>query len=248
MELSNKVAVITGAGQGIGEGIARRFVREGARVVVVDVNQAQVAALQREFPDSMLGVAADLSSAAAVESAFDAAVQRFGGVDVLVNCAMVRANMGIEALDEKLIDAATGVGIKGLIFCARRAAREMKKRGGGAIVNFSSFYTATPSKERALYTAVKGAVEALTRALAVDLGADNIRVNAVAPGPVLTPSRAARGHGDPGKIEPRYLRGPIARFATVQEVEEAVLFLATPRSSFTTGVVLRLDGGLTIAG
>ncbi|MFM9966789.1 MAG: SDR family NAD(P)-dependent oxidoreductase [Burkholderiales bacterium] len=247
MELQGKVALITGAGQGIGEGIARRFVAEGARVVAVDMHAAQLAAIESSSGGSILGVVADVGTSTGIEAAFDAAIAKFGAIDILVNCAMVRANMSIEELDEKLIDQATGVGIKGLILCVRRAAREMRKRGGGTVINMSSFYTRTPAKERALYTAVKGAVEALTRALAVDLGADNIRVNAVAPGPILTPSREARGHGDPAKIEERYRKGPMGRFGRVEEVVEAVLFLATPRSSYMTGHIMALDGGLTIA-
>jgi len=247
VELQGKVALVTGAGQGIGEAIARRFAAEGAKVIAVDLNSAQLAAIEKDAGGSILGVTADLSSGSEIERAFDAGVAKFGGIDVLVNCAMVRANVGIDELDEKLIDLATGVGIKGLILCVRRAAREMRKRGGGTVVNMSSFYTRTPAKERALYTGVKGAVEALTRALAVDLGQDHIRVNAVAPGPILTPSREARGHGDPAKMEERYRRGPMGRFGKVDEVVEAVLYLATPRSSYMTGHIMALDGGLTIS-
>jgi NAD(P)-dependent dehydrogenase (short-subunit alcohol dehydrogenase family) len=246
MELQGKVALITGAGQGIGEGLARRFAAEGARVVAVDMDAALVNAVAASAGDAIAAVTGDMGKLADIERAFDVGVERFGGIDILVNCAMVRANLGIDALDERMIDLATGVGIKGLIFCVRRAAREMRKRGGGAIVNLSSFYTATPARERALYTGVKGAVEALTRALAVDLGDDNIRVNAVAPGPILTSRRAAMGHGDPGKIDPRYLVGPIKRFGTVDEVVETILFLCSSRSSYTTGAIHRLDGGLTI--
>lgn len=247
MEFQGKVAFVTGAGQGIGAGLARRLMTEGARVAAVDLDATLVKAVEKDANGAILGIQGDMSKLADIERAFDLTVAKFGGVDILVNGAMVRANVSIDQLDDRLIDLATGVGIKGLIFCVRRAAREMRKRGGGAIVNFSSFYTATPHKERALYTGIKGAVEALTRALAVDLGDDKIRVNAIAPGPILTPERAAKGHGDPEKVEARYRVGPMGRFGTRDEVIDAIMFLCSSRSSYATGAKLRLDGGLTLA-
>jgi len=247
MEFQGKVVLITGAGQNIGEGLVRRFAKEGARVAAVDLNGSLVSALETGSNGAILGIQGDMSKLADIEKAFDLAVEKFGGVDILVNCAMVRASVGLDQLDERMIDLATGVGIKGLIFCSRRAAREMRKRGGGVILNFSTFYTRTPHKERVLYTGIKGAVEALTRALAVELGDSKVRVNAVAPGPVLTANRAAQGHADPDKMEPRYRVGPMARFGTVDEVVESVLFLCSSRSSYCTGALLRVDGGLTLA-
>ena len=128
----------------------------------------------------------------------------------------------------------------------RRAAREMRKRGGGAIVNMSSFYVRAPAKGRAVYVAVKGGVEALTRALAVELADENVRVNAIAAGPVLTELRRARGDDDPDNLAERYRKSPMRRFGRVDEVLDAMMYLMTPRSSYMTGQVLALDGGLTI--
>ncbi|MEK6710033.1 MAG: SDR family oxidoreductase [Nitrospinota bacterium] len=246
MELSGKVALITGAAQGIGEALARRFAAEGGKVAAVDLLEERLASLEAGSGGAILGVRADLSSTPGVERAFDAAVARFGGVDILVNCAVVRAHVALEAVEEPLIDLALAVGVKGLILCARRAAREMRKRGGGVIVNLSSFYAKTPAKDRAVYVAVKGAVEGLTRSLAVEFAEDQIRVNAVAPGPVLTERRRAMGDGQPGQLAERYRKSPMGRFGEVEEVVEAILFLATPRSSFMTGQIMALDGGLTI--
>lgn len=247
MELKGKVLVITGAARGIGAEAARRFARLGANVAAVDVREGEPWRLGEESEGTVLGVRADISDARGVESAFDAAVGRFGGVDVLINCAVVRGNGPLAEVEEGAIDLALAVGLKGGILCARRAAQEMRKRGGGAIVNMSSFYVRTPAKGRVVYVAVKGGVEALTRALAVELADANVRVNAIAAGPVLTRLREARGEGGPDSLAERYRKSPMGRFGRVEEVLDAMMYLMTPRSSYMTGQVLALDGGLTIA-
>ncbi len=163
-----------------------------------------------------------------------------------MNCAVVRSNIPLEDIDEPTMDLALAVGVKGCVLCAQRAAREMRKRGGGAIVNMSSFYARTPVKERVIYVAVKGAVEGVTRALAVELAEFGIRVNAVAPGPILTERRKSQGHGQPGNLEERYRRMPMGRFGEVSEVIDSVIFLMTSQSSYMTGQTIVLDGGMTI--
>ncbi len=246
MELEGKVALITGAAQGIGEGAARRLISEGCRVAAVDIQEEKLAPLERELGSPFLGVRADLSRAGEMDRIFGEAVSRFGGIDILVNCAVVRLNVPFDEIDEPTLDLALAVGVKGCIFSAQLAAREMKKRGGGAIVNMSSFYVRTPVKERVIYVAVKGAIEGLTRSLAVELAEFGIRVNAIAPGPIMTELRKAQGHGQPGDLEERYRRMPLGRFGEVEEVLDTLLYLITPRSSFMTGQIIVLDGGLTI--
>ncbi|MDP7504145.1 MAG: SDR family oxidoreductase [Nitrospinota bacterium] len=246
MELKGRVALITGAAQGIGEGIARRIIYEGGRVAGVDIQGEGLSSLEREFGESFLGIKADLSREAEVERIFGESVSRFGGIDILVNCAVVRSNIPLEDIDEPTMDLALAVGVKGCVLCAQRAAREMRKRGGGAIVNMSSFYARTPVKERVIYVAVKGAVEGVTRALAVELAEFGIRVNAVAPGPILTERRKSQGHGQPGNLEERYRRMPMGRFGEVSEVIDSVIFLMTSQSSYMTGQTIVLDGGMTI--
>lgn len=247
MELEGKVAVVTGAAQGIGEAVVRRFAAEGARVVAADILADPLAQLERDHDGAVFGVTADLSSSAGVEKAFDDVATQFGGIDILVGCAAAKPMAPVDSIDDQTIDRAFSVGVKGLFLCARQAANLMRKRGGGAIVTLSSFYARRPSKDRAIYIATKGAVETLTRALAVEFADDNIRVNCLAPGPVLTPIRAARGDGNPGALPERYRRSPMKRFATVEEVADSIVFLSTAKSSYMTGHIMALDGGLTIA-
>ena len=246
MDLSGKIFVITGAARGIGADAARRFSGMGANVAALDVEEDGLRSLEAEAGGAVFGARADISNPNDVEDAFDAVVARFGGVDVLINCAVVRGNGPLAEIEETTIDLALGVGLKGGILCAKHAAQEMKKRGGGAIVNMSSFYARTPAKERVVYVAVKGGVEGLTRALAVELADSNVRVNAIAAGPVLTKLRESQGEGDPGNLAERYRKSPMGRFGRVDEVLDAMEYLVTPRSSYMTGQVLVLDGGLTI--
>ncbi len=246
MELEGKVAMVTGAAQGIGADTARRFAAEGARVVAVDLQEEKPAGIEKEGGEGVFGVKADMGDTEGIDRAFEEAVERFGGVDILVNCAVIRASGPLDSLEEEIADLTISVGLKGYIFCAQRAAREMRKRGGGAIVNMSSFYVRTPALERALYVTIKGGVESLTRALAVELAEDGIRVNAIAAGPILTERRREEGDGEPGKIAYRYQNGPMGRFGRVEEITDAMLYLVTPKSSYMTGQVIVLDGGLTI--
>lgn len=246
MELKGKIFVITGAARGIGADAARRFSGMGAKVAALDVNEEGLRSLETEADGVILGVCADISNEKGVEDAFEEVIGRFGGVDILINCAVIRGNGPLAEVEEATVDIALAVGLKGNILCAKRAAEEMRKRGGGAIVNMSSFYAHTPAKERVVYVAVKGGVEGLTRALAVELADSNIRVNAIAAGPVLTKLREGQGDGDPDNLAERYRKSPMGRFGRVDEVLDAMEYLVTPRSSYMTGQVLVLDGGLTI--
>ena len=212
MELKGKIFVITGAARGIGADAARRFSGLGAKVAALDVEEEGLRRLETKAGDAILGVRADISNEMDVEDAFDAVVKRFGGVDVLINCAVIRGNGPLAEIEEATVDLALSVGLKGGILCAKRAAAEMKKRGGGAIVNMSSFYARTPAKERVVYVAVKGGVEGLTRALAVELADSNIRVNAIAAGPVLTKLRESQGGRrprEPGGTLPKISHGQV---------------------------------------
>lgn len=247
MELEGKTVFIMGGAQGIGAESAKRFVSEGAHVAAVDILAEKLSELERIGKGSVLGIEMDISQGIGIERAFDTAVAKFGGIDILLNCAVVRGNGPLDAIEEATVDLAFSVGVKSYLLGAQRAAKEMRKRGGGSIISMSSFYYRTPAKERVVYVTMKGAVEGLTRSLAVELAPDNIRVNAVAAGPVLTDRRRELGHGEPTKMAERYRKLPLGRFGNVEEIIETILFLATPRSSYVTGQSILVDGGITIA-
>ena len=247
LELEGKAALITGGAQGIGAAVAKRFAAEGAMVTAVDLQADRLASMEREAGGRIRGVAADVGRADQIGRAFDSAIAHFGRLDILINCAVFRTMGPLDSVEESSLDLALAVGVKGYILCANRAAREMRRREGGTIVNMSSFYSLTPAKGRVVYAAVKGAVNSLTRALAVELAEDGIRVNAVAAGPIMTERRRAEADADPGYEKAERYRGmPMGRFGRPEEVVEAILFLVTPRSSYMTGQIIVLDGGITI--
>ena len=246
MELKGKVAVVTGAAQGIGEAVVRRFVAEGAQVVAADVLDEPLAQLERDTNGAVCAVAADLSSSAGVEKLFQIVAARFGGIDILVGCAAAKPMGSIESIDDQTIDRAFAVGVKGLFLCARQAAGLMRARGGGAIVTMSSFYARTPSEGRrhlrrrqgrggSAHARARGRV--CRRQHPCELSGARTGADAV---------RAARGDGNPETLADRYRRAPMKRFATVEEVADSVVFLSTAKSSYMTGHVMALDGGLTI--
>lgn len=247
LDLEGKVAFISGAAQGIGSITAQKFVSEGAKVIAVDQQKDKLDLLSSKGKGSIYGIQADLGNEKEIEIAFKTGCEHFGGLDILLNCAVLRSNMPLKDLDEQAITPALDVGIKGNILCSKFSSEYMKKRGGGVIVNMSSFYARTPAKERIVYVAVKSATEGLTRALAVELAEYNIRVNAIAPGPILTDRRVELGHGKDGDMEKRYENLLMKRFGRVEEIIEAILFLVTEKSSYITGQTIVVDGGITIA-
>ena len=247
LDLEGKIAFISGAAQGIGLISARKFISEGAKVIAVDKQKDKLDLLSSEGKESIFSIQADLGNEEEIENSVKSGCEYFGGLDILLNCAVLRSNMPLKNLDEKSIAPALDVGIKGNILCSKFSSEYMKKRGGGVIVNMSSFYARTPAKERIVYVAVKSATEGLTRALAGELSEYNIRVNAIAPGRILTDRRVELGHGKDGKMDKRYENLLLKRFGNVEEIIEVILFLVTDKSSYITGQTIVVDGGITIA-
>jgi NAD(P)-dependent dehydrogenase (short-subunit alcohol dehydrogenase family) len=252
-KLSGRVAVITGAGSGIGRAAADLFAREGAEVALVDLN-AQAAKDATEQITAAggraLAVGADVADAAQVDLAFRQISGEFGRVDVLYNNAGVNsAGSVVDASDEDW-DRCFAVNAKGTFLCSRAAGRLMVAAGSGSIINQGSVAALVGIANFASYCASKGAVVALTRSMSVDLAPRNVRVNAICPGtvytPLMEPMLRARGNGDlAAGLAMTTAKYPIGRLGTPEEIAAVALFLASDDSSFLTGSVITADGGMT---
>lgn len=246
--LQGRIALITGGGTGIGRAIAELFAREGASVVLsgrrAEPLQETVHQIRRDG-----GVATfargDVTRADRVEMLVQAAIYNFGGLDILVNNAGFRASGTILDTDERRWDRVLGTNLKGPYLVSRLAVPAMRQRGGGSIVNIASSSGLTGVRGAAAYSAAKGGLVSLTRSMALDLAADRIRVNAVCPGAVDSPSsrEAPEGGGEPILAEAARL-APLGRAGTPEDVARLVLYLASEESGWVTGAVIPVDGGL----
>ena len=235
------VVLVTGAGHGIGRAVAERFGQEGARVVVNDVAPTADSAAQAiaAAGGDAIGVVADVSKKADVDRMYDTALDRFGDVNVLVNCAgLVNESRHFFEGDEAWWDRVLDVNLKGVYLCSDRAARLMARRKGGTIISMSSGGATKAHRGNVAYDASKGGIEAFTRAAALDLAPYGIRVNAVAPGSILTTPVSEEDQRERGKTI------PLGRMGTPQEIAAAATFLASDDARYITGVTLSVDGGL----
>ncbi len=252
MRLHNKVAVITGAGSGIGRESALLFAREGARVVVADVNddagQAVVEELRAAGGEAVY-VRADVSKGADAEGMVRAAEESFGRLDVLFNNAGISHAKDDDAVatEEEVWDLTMNINLKGVFLGCKYGIPALRRAGGGSIINTASFVAllgaATP---QLAYTASKGGVLAMTRELAVIHARENIRVNALCPGPLRT-ELLMKYLDTEEKRQRRLVHIPMGRFGEAREIAQAALFLASDESSFTTGATFLVDGGITAA-
>jgi meso-butanediol dehydrogenase/(S,S)-butanediol dehydrogenase/diacetyl reductase len=251
MRLKDRVCIITGGGSGIGRASALLFAREGARLAVADKRLQAAEAVASECTGEgaqALPVEADVARAIDVQRMVAATVAAFGRLDVLVNNAGYGIAGSVVETDEQAWDDLMAVNVRGVYLCCKYAIPAMKANGGGTIVNTASVVAAVGIRDRAAYCASKGAVAALTRAVAIDHVGDGIRCNAVAPGTVDTPyfDRILKTSADPAavrrKLEERQLLG---RLGKPEEIAAAILFLAGDESRFATGTILTIDGGMT---
>lgn len=248
IELNDKVAVITGASRGIGEAIARTFVAHGARVVLASRKLEGVTAVAHDLGDAAHAVAAHTGHEAQCVSLVEAAIARFGRVDVLVNNAATNPYFG------PMIDTDGGawlktfeVNLQGYFWCAREVARHLQRRGvGGSIVSVASVAGLEAAPFQGVYGATKAAVISMTKTLAFELGASGIRVNAIAPGLVETRLASAIVHNE-ALVAEVVRKTPLGRYGQPDEIAGAALYLASDASSFMTGQTLVVDGGLTIS-
>ena len=252
MRLANKVAVVTGSSSGIGQATAIRFAEEGAAVCVADLDVgggdetvAQIkAAGGRAFFHK-----ADISSESEARELMNTAARELGGLDILVNNAAAFVFGTVETATEKDWDRILNVNVKGYAFCSKYAVLHMRKRGGGSIVNLGSISSFIAQPAFVPYNTSKGAVLQMTRCLAYDLAPDNIRVNCVCPGAILTPATmrdaASKGLTKEQVVELYAALHFIKRMGDPREVANAILFLASDEASFITATPLMVDGGYT---
>jgi 3-oxoacyl-[acyl-carrier protein] reductase len=247
--LWGQVALVTGAGRGIGKAIALRLAREGADIAILDVNLETAEATGREVRNSgrrAAARAADISDFAAVDTAVSEVVRELGRLDILVNNAGIEKRAPFFEITPSDWQRQLDVNLTGTFYCMQVAARDMAKRKYGRIVNLSSVAGLIGPIDLAAYGASKAGLIGLTRAAALDLADFGITVNAIAPGPIET--ELMRGAWSAEALRERPQHGAIARFGTVDEIAHAVLFLASPESGFITGITLSVDGGAVAAG
>jgi NAD(P)-dependent dehydrogenase (short-subunit alcohol dehydrogenase family) len=243
---AGEVAVVTGAGRGMGRAVARRFGREGAKVVVAELNfehGLEVAGEIKAAGGLAAAVEADVSRLADVDGIFDAAVKEFGGVDILVNNAGIGVARPILEYTEADWDRQMGVNVKGLFFCSQAAARLMIPRRQGKIVNFASTSAfVSSSKPEVAYDTSKGAVRQMTISMAAELAPHGINVNAVAPGTTETEMTRKTLSTEEGRAW-QVARIPLGRVGQPDDIASVVLFLCSPEASYITGHTLVADGG-----
>jgi NAD(P)-dependent dehydrogenase (short-subunit alcohol dehydrogenase family) len=241
--LDGKVAIVTGAGSGIGRAAARLFVAEGAQVVCADIsgNQATVA---DALGDVAIGVQVDVTKADDVARMVTAAEEGFGGLDVIFNnVGAGGSRMPLAEIDEETFDRVIDLNLRSTFLGMRYAIPAMLRRGGGSIVNTASAAGLVGWKDLAAYSAAKGGVVQMTKAAALDYATSGIRVNAICPGMTWT-GLAGAGDGDPPPTD-RPPPQPMNRWGRAEEVAAAALFLAGDGASFITGAAIPVDGGYT---
>ena len=246
MRIKEKVAIITGAGSGIGRGITRHFSEEGARVVLVDIDERGLKETQSSIIQQgreALSVQTDVSVSSQVSNMVKQAISHFGRIDVLVNNAGIEMSGTVASIQESDWDRVINVNLKGTYLCSHFVIPHMIRNGGGSIVNMSSDLGISPIPNVAAYAATKGGIIALTKAMAKDHAKDKIRINCLAPGPIETPLLRRFQPDHILKMVTEVLL-PMGRLGTAEEVAKAALFLASDDASFITGVILPVNGGL----
>ena len=251
--LDGKVCVITGAGGGMGREAARRFSREGARVCVADMND-QAGQTSAAEAGSHSGEAfffkADVTDPASVQTMYAETADRYGGIDVLYNNAgiMPEDDASILETETDAWQRVQDVNTKGVYLCCKYGIPYLLKRGGGSVINVASFVALVGAATSQIsYTASKGAVLSMSRELAVEFAKENIRVNALCPGPVETPLLLRLFEADEDAAQRRLVHVPMGRMARPEEIVAGALFLASDDSSYVTGTTFLVDGGLTAA-
>jgi NAD(P)-dependent dehydrogenase (short-subunit alcohol dehydrogenase family) len=244
-ELKGQVAIVTGGAKGIGQGIVLRLVREGMRVVVADIDDESLGQTIDALENLGVNVCAfqgDLSQPAIIGQLFEHTLSMFGGVNLLVNNAANLERRRLLDEHEDLFKLQIETNLSGPYLCSIKAAKIMREAGGGSIIHISSVGGLRAHAKGFPYDVTKGAIDSMTRAMAIDLAEYNIRVNAIAPGAIRTNRTPSSEHP---LVREMSARIPLQRFGLVSEISATVVFLASPEASYITGQIVYVDGGIT---
>jgi len=246
LRLKDKVAIVTGAGRGIGEATAKKFAAEGAKVVVADINEEDINKVVEEIKAAdgeAIGTVVDVTNREKVDGMIEDAVKAFGKLDIIVNNAGITADNTLLKMGEDEWDRVIKVNLKGVYNCGQAAAKVMAGQGNGVILNASSVVGIYGNYGQTNYAATKWGVIGMTKTWSKELGKKGIRVNAVAPGFILTPMTEKM----PEKVLAMMAdKAPIKRLGTPEDVANAYLYLASDEASFVTGTVLEVTGGIVL--
>lgn len=245
MRLEGKVAIVTGGASGFGFGIAERFAREGAKVVIADLDGEAAERAAEAIGGAALGVRVDVSDGAAVASVVEGAAARFGRIHVVVNNAgTTHRNRPMLEVDEATYDRIFAVNVKAIYHMARAVVPVFRAQGGGVMINTASTAGIRPRPGLVWYNASKGAVISLTKAMAIELAPEQIRVNCLCPVAGDTPMLGRFMGEDTPELRAKFVATiPIGRLSTPQDMANAALWLASDEAAFITGVALEVDGG-----
>lgn len=247
--LSNKVAIVTGAASGFGAEISRLYVKEGAKVVVADLNEAGAKAVAGELGGNAIAVKCDVSQRADIENLVAAAVKQFGTVDIVVNNAgYTHKNQPMLDTEEAAFDRCFAVNVKSIYLMAQAVVPLMKKKKSGCIINVGSVSGIRPRPGLVWYAGSKAAANLVSKAMAAELGPDNIRVNAICP--VMAPTgmiESFMGMANTDENRAKFTGSiPLGRLATPMDIAKAALYLASDLADFITGIELPVDGGRAV--
>ncbi len=246
MRLKGKIAIITGAGRGIGKATALKFAKEGAKLLIGDVNDSDLETVAKEIADAggeVVTMNVDVTNRQQVREMVEKAVEVFGKLDILVNNAGITADGQLHKLTEEQWDKVIDVNLKGVFNCSQAAINVMREQGNGVILNASSVVGIYGNFGQTNYAATKWGVIGMTKTWAKEQGRKGIRVNAVAPGFILTPMTKKMPEN---VLDMMKNKAPLQRLGTPEDVANAYAFLASDEASFITGAVLSVDGGIVM--